>query len=272
VMVDHLNRYKDFAEYRKAKYAIVKNQKQGDIAVLNHDNSNSKNFAKRTDAKVYFYSLKSKTNGAYLKDDWIYFAKTKVMSTEDIQLLGEHNLSNILAAITVAKLIGVSDANIKKAVVGFRGVDYRLQYKATIDGIKIYNDSTSTTPDATIAALRALRGRHVVLLAGGEDKKLDYKNLAKEIDKIADFLVLLSGSGSDKLYAELEKIKFPSYRMVSNIQDLKNGWRLALKYAHKQEGSILFSPAAASFNMFINEFDRAKKFDELINGTKQKKK
>jgi UDP-N-acetylmuramoylalanine-D-glutamate ligase len=60
--------------------------------------------------------------------------------------------------------------------------------------------------------------------------------------------------------------------MVSNIQDLKNGWRLALKYAHKQEGSILFSPAAASFNMFINEFDRAKKFDELINGTKQKKK
>lgn len=268
VMIDHLNRYKNFAEYKKAKYAIIKNQKKGDIAVLNYDNVHSKSFAKRSKAKVYFYSLHAKVNGAYYTNDSVYFGATKIFDKNDINIPGDHNISNILAAVTVAKILKIPSANIRKAVRLFQGVDYRLQYKGEVKGIKVYNDSTSTTPDATLVALQAMKGKHLVLLAGGEDKQLDYSHLAKEVFKTADFLVLLAGSGSDKLQAELEKLKFPAYRMVSGIKDLKAAWRLSLKYAYKREGCILFSPGAASFNMFINEFDRARKFDELINGTK----
>jgi len=194
------------------------------------------------------------------------------MPIQEIKLLGEHNLANILAAVTVAKIIGVGNKNIRLAVSKFKGVDYRLQYKGRVKGIDIFNDSTSTTPDATQAALRAMQCRQVVLIAGGEDKQLDYRGLAKTIKEIANFVILLSGTGSEKLIKELTKIDYPAYKLVTDINKLKNAWRLSLKHVNKQAGCILFSPAAASFNMFDNEFDRAKQFDKLFDGEKKTKK
>ncbi|MBT6691487.1 UDP-N-acetylmuramoyl-L-alanine--D-glutamate ligase [Candidatus Parcubacteria bacterium] len=276
VLVDHLNRYKNFAAYKKAKLAIVKNQNKDDIAVLNADNVHSYGFAKQTKAKKFFFSLHKKVRGAYLCKDWICFydgqKKSRIMPIQEIKLLGEHNLANILAAVTVAKIIGVGNKNIRLAVSKFKGVDYRLQYKGRVKGIDIFNDSTSTTPDATQAALRAMQCRQVVLIAGGEDKQLDYRGLAKTIKEIANFVILLSGTGSEKLIKELTKIDYPAYKLVTDINKLKNAWRLSLKHVNKQAGCILFSPAAASFNMFDNEFDRAKQFDKLFDGEKKTKK
>lgn len=276
VMVDHLNRYKNFAAYKRAKLAIVKNQSKDDIAVLNSDNIHSFGFAKQTKAKKFFFSLRKKVRGAYLYKDWIYFFDGKrvsrIMPIKEIKLLGAHNLSNILAAIAVAKIIGINKQNIRLAVSKFKGVGYRLEYKGKIKNIEVFNDSTSTTPDATEAALRAMNCQQVVLIAGGEDKELDYKDLAKTIKELASFVVLLAGSGSEKLIQELNKVDYPAYQLVTDIKKLKNAWRLALKHVNKQEGCILFSPAAASFNMFDNEFDRARQFDKLFDGEKKAKK
>ncbi|MCD4760573.1 UDP-N-acetylmuramoyl-L-alanine--D-glutamate ligase [bacterium] len=275
VLNDHLNRYKNFTEYKNAKAAIVRHQIKNDIAVLNFDNPITKKFYKETQAKTYFYSLGKKVKGAYLKGNTIYFYNGKrvseVMKIGKIKVLGQHNLSNILAAVTVAKVVGIKDRNIAKAVNRFKGIEYRLEYKGNIKNVAVYNDATSTTPDASLAAIEALQKKQVILIAGGEDKQLDYKKLAKKIKAKVNFVVLLSGSGSKKLKKELLTIKYPQNKLISDVNQLSKAWKIALENID-QNDCILFSPAAASFNMFINEFDRAKQFDKLFYGGQKKKK
>lgn len=272
---DHLNRYRNLSEYKKAKQAICRHQISTDKLVLNYDNLIVRNFFFHSKAKLYYYSLKHKVKGAYLKNNKIYFnsgkKKSLVMEIDSIKLLGRHNLSNILAAVCVAKIVGISNANIAKAVNNFRGVNYRLEYKGKINGLDIYNDSTSTTPDATLAAIEAMGNRKIILVAGGEDKKLEYKKLAKKIATKVDHLVLLSGTGSDKLKKELRKFKYPKEKANYDIKNLAAALKLVWQKKDLAE-VLLFSPAAASFNMFNNEFDRARCFDALIYDQASQKK
>lgn len=274
VLNDHLNRYNSFADYKKAKQLIVKYQLVNDIAILNADNTHSYSFRKNTKAKTYFFSLYKKVKGCYLKTDNIYFydghKNDLVMSLDKIKLLGKHNLSNILAAVTAAKILGIKNKNITKAVNNFKGVDCRLEFKGKVEGIEVYNDSTSTTPDATLAAIDALAKKRLVLIVGGEDKQLSYTELAHQIRTKVAKTILLTGSGSEKLIKELNKTKYSSHKLIKDIKSLKQAWELAKESA--EEGSvILFSPAAASFNMFNNEFDRARQFDKLFYGWQKKK-
>ncbi len=271
VMMDHLNRYKNFNEYKQAKIFNIQHQKSSDYAVLNADNKYTKNFGKYTKAKTYYFSLTKKVKGCYLQNNFIYFNNKPVMSTNKIKLLGQHNLANILAAVTVAKIIGISNTNIAKAINNFRGVDYRLQYIKKYKHAKIYNDSTSTTPDAGRAALLAVPAK-TILITGGVDKGLDYSSMTKAIKQKASLVIILSGSVSKKLLPELNKIKFNKKNIISNISSLNKAWQLAKKNLSDKDKSILFSPAGASFNMFDNEFDRARQFDKLVNGTQKKKK
>ena len=135
----------------------------------------------------------------------------------------------------------------------------------------IYNDSTSTTPDATLAAIQAMGKRKILLIAGGEDKQLDYDKLAKQIKTKVKYLILLSGSGSDKLKKKLNKINYPKNKIITEVASLKKACQIA--WQNKEKGEVLlFSPAAASFNMFKNEFDRARQFDALIYDRQKKKK
>ena len=272
ILPDHLNRYNSFNEYKKAKIAIIKNQKKDDVAILNYDNIHTKKLNKKTKAKVYYFSLKKKVKGGYILNNSIYFNNTKVMPLNNIKVLGEHNLYNILSAITIAKVVGVSNKNIEKAVNNFKGIDYRLQYIGKIKGLSVYNDATSTTPDATIAAINAMKKDNIILIAGGEDKLLEYNDLAKVIKQKVGFLLLLSGSASDKLIKELKKVRFEDYKMISDILKLKVAWKSALKHASDDNCCIVFSPSAASFNMFLNEFERAKEFNKLYDKAKKKEK
>ncbi len=262
-MRDHLNRYNSFNDYKNAKLVNIKYQTKNDYAVLNADNSITLGFSKKTKAKVYYFSLKKKVKGVYIKDNNIYFndnkKNTKVMSIKSIKVLGEHNLSNILTAIVVAKILKISNKDIKDVVSKFKGIDYRLEYKGIVKNFEVFNDATSTTPDATIVALDALEKKPIILIAGGEDKELEYSKLAKKIKQKVKFLLLLSGTGSEKLIKELNKVNYPAYQMITDINNLKQAYKLALKHGREEESYLLFSPAAASFNMFLNEFDRAKK-------------
>jgi UDP-N-acetylmuramoylalanine--D-glutamate ligase len=272
VLKDHLNRYKSFADYAQAKLAIVKYQQPGDLAILNADNAYTRSFAKQTKAKVYFFSLKKKVKGVYLQTDWFYFndgkKNSKLMPLSAVKLLGQHNLYNVAAALTVAKLLKITPANIKKAVSQFKGADYRLEYKGEVRGVRVYNDATSTSPDGSLAALWAF-SEPVVLVAGGVDKELDFKDLAKQIKKQVSYLVLLPGSASRKLLKELKKLKYPAKQMTINVNSLERAWQLALTKADKV---LLFSPAAASFNMFVNEFDRARQWDKIFYDYQKKKR
>lgn len=269
VMIDHLNRYRSFNAYKQAKFAICKYQKASDLVVLNADNIHTLSFAKKVKSKVYFFSLKKKVKGAYLEDNNIYFfggqKNELVMSVDKIKVPGEHNLANILAAVCTAKVLGISNIKITKAVNNFRGIEYRLQLVKQTRGLKVYNDSASTTPDAAIAAIRALPKEKIVLLAGGVDKMLEYPELAQVIKKQVEAVVLLDGNASEKLLKELKKVSYPINKIHSAISSLPKAWSITKLEAKKNKATvILFSPAAASFNMFVNEFDRARQFNNLV--------
>ncbi len=269
VMIDHLNRYRSFAAYRAAKFLICQYQKPKDYLVLNADNIHTVSFAKKVKSQVYYFSLRKKVKGVYLQKNNIYFFDGQrnelVMNIDAIKVPGQHNLANIIAAVCVAKILGIANSKIKNAVNNFTGIEYRLQLVKKSGSLKIYNDSASTTPDAAIAAISALPQEKIILLAGGVDKLLDFRDLAKVIKKRVAHLVLLEGSASDKLLKELKKISYSEHKIDSSIKDLQSAWQLAVASAQKNKASvILFSPAGASFNMFVNEFDRARKFNELV--------
>ena len=275
VLVDHLNRYKNFAAYRRAKLALVRHQHSHDRAVLNFDNPHTRSFASQTPAQIYWFSLEEKIRGAYLSRGYIHFydghKDSRIMPIRDIHLQGRHNLANVLAAVAVAKLLDVSHKNIIRVLRSFSGLKYRLEYLGRLGHLQVYNDATSTTPDAVLAALQALADKPIILMAGGEDKKLDYRELARQIKRQLYFLVLLKGSGSQKLLSALKKISFPVQKLKTGVEDLSQAWRYALEQAPPQPAYLLFSPGATSFNMFINEFDRAQQLEKLFYASQKKK-
>lgn len=182
-----------------------------------------------------------------------------------IKIPGEHNRDNISCAVKVAEVLGLPPAKIKKAVETFDGVEGRLQFLRNYKGIKIYNDTTATTPEATIVALKALRKspstklgtklkqyKNIVLILGGADKGLDMSELLKEIPKYCRQVFLLDGTGSAKLNIEAV--------ICSSLKEAVAG---AIKVCKKGD-ILLFSPAFASFGMFANEYDRGDKFNKIV--------
>ncbi len=179
-------------------------------------------------------------------------------------LPGKHNEYNACLAIEVARVLGIPDKLIKKALLSFNSIEGRLELIRAIKGIKIYNDTNSTTPDATVVALQALGHRmsklkkRIVLIMGGSDKGLDMSRLVKEIPKYCKAVIFLSGTGTDKIKNKIKGVEF---------YDLKQAVYKAMSITKKGD-TILFSPAFASFGMFKNEYDRGDKFVKLVKNLK----
>lgn len=172
-------------------------------------------------------------------------------------LIGTHNIENISLAVTTARAIGIATPVIKKAVASFKGVSGRLELVRKVRGISIYNDTTATSPDATIAALRALHKKgDIILIAGGTDKKLPVDELVDEIGKHAKTVVLLPGTGTDRIKRRIGKTMI--------YHSLYEAVLRAFTVARK--GDItLFSPAFTSFGLFKNEYDRGEQFNAIVN-------
>jgi len=237
---DHQNYYKNsMAKYVHDKEAIFANQTKKDFLVLNKNCPWCKKMAKKAKGKVVWFSANDVPRGWKLK------------------VLGDHNLENIAAAAAVGEVFGLSIAKIKKVVENFRGVPGRLEFVREVCGIKYYNDTTATMPEATVAALRAIGGKKIVLICGGADKNLNFKNLVPAIKKYTKTVVLLDGTATPKLQKQL---------LITNYQlpvTVANSMREAVKVARQfatRGNIILLSPAAASFGMFKNEFDRGDQF------------
>jgi len=223
---DHLNRYKNFKEYIEAKKPIFKYQKKNDILVLNYNNPETRKLAKEALSRVYFF-----------KD------------------------SNVSAAVSVAKIFKIPKKNIEKILSKFKGVPLRQELIATKKGVKYINDTTATTPQSVILAINTFKKRFpeakIILIAGGQDKNLNYKELAKKVKKNINYLLLLPGTASQKLKKELKNYKINPVKSMS--QAVKKASFLA------QGGDIvLLSPGAASFNLFKNEFNRGGQFNKAV--------
>jgi UDP-N-acetylmuramoylalanine--D-glutamate ligase len=172
-----------------------------------------------------------------------------------IKLLGEHNKLNVAYAVTVARLLNIPEKVIKEVVESYVGMPGRLEFAREVKGIKYYNDTTATTPDGVMAALKALAGSNIILIGGGRDKELDYKKYAPVVKKSVKALALFAGTGSDKIIKALGKVKFP----VKVFDNMKEAFKWSNDQAKKGD-IVLLSPGAASFGVFKNEFDRGDQF------------
>ncbi|MDP3645569.1 MAG: cyanophycin synthetase, partial [bacterium] len=177
-----------------------------------------------------------------------------------LNIAGAHNRENAALAATALKALGLSESEIKAGVESFEGVEGRLQFVRELNGVKIYNDNNATTPEATIAALHALHDvrltkSNIVLIAGGADKGLDLNGLIIEIKSRCKTVILLAGSGTERIKKEL-----PDAPVFDNLKD---AFDAALKNA-ASGNIVLFSPAFASFGMFKNEYDRNDQFLALV--------
>ena len=244
-MKDHLNFYlkdsKDVVEamekYFKDKAQIYLNQKAEDYLICG--DKISKKIGKTKSQKIVA-------------------KKEDIPKNWKVKIPGEHNLENIACAVAAARVLKINEKIIKKVTENFTGVEGRLEFITEYKSIKIYNDTTATTPDATIMALQALGvKKNIILISGGADKNLNMSALVKEIPKYCKNIVWLSGSGTEKININKDFI----------FANLKLAVKKAVSLAKKGD-ILLFSPAFASFGMFKNEFDRGNKVIKIIRGLK----
>ena len=282
IFPDHLNTYPSMAAYVNAKANIFRRQGKHDAAVISRDNAAARILGSRVLGRRFWFSKKSfpTENGSFVRAGKISFrenGKTSVVArVSDVRyLIGEHNLENVLAAVTVAKIHGLSNAAVVKTLRTFRGLPDRLEFVRSVGGVRFYNDTTATSPDGAIAGLAALAGstksqvsssNRTVLIAGGTDKKLEFGDFAKAIKKYAKSLVLIDGTATERLVWELKQIKYP-IDTIPIVKEMKLAVTLAREKSKKGD-TVLLSPGAASFGIFANEFDRGEQFVKVVRKLK----
>jgi len=209
LLPDHLNRYRSFREYCRAKRPIFQYQQKKDILVLNYDDYRVKAFAKDASSRVYFYSTKNKKGSrfaCFVKKGALFFNGEK----HPVCQIESYFLPNIIAAVSVAKLLRVPSSSIREVLLAFKGLPHRQEYLQKKAGVQYVNDTTATMPDAAILALQAMRQKfpegRLILIAGGHDKKLQYKKMARQIQKTVHYLILLPGDASEKIKKEVASI------------------------------------------------------------------
>jgi len=272
IMADHLDRYDVFDDYVCSEKLIYKYQNKSDYLITSMDNLLTKNITNETQANIFWFSTKNKvTQGSYLDEDnkLIFIDRNKSIEfarANDIKLPGFHNISNILAAANVCFIYNLPLSSIKEGIKSFPGVPNRLEKIKTLKGINFYNDTCATTPDATIAALQSFPTEPLILILGGKDKKLNYDELCQVIKRKKNiaYLFILQHSeynASELIWNGLQKLNLKD--KIECCSSLTEAVQKAYHKAHPGT-NIILSPAATSFGMFSNEFERGNVFRETV--------
>jgi UDP-N-acetylmuramoylalanine--D-glutamate ligase len=254
---DHLDRYDSIDDYFISKTHIVSFQTANDFAVLNIDNDRIGNLAQQLKSQITTYSFHNKKANLYIDGDYIYKDGEKIIHTQDISLYGDHNKYNIMAAIGVAIIAGITNVKLVESIKSFRGITGRQQSLGSINGVEIINDTTSTMPVALTVAMDTFQDKPYILICGGEDKGLDYSDIANHIHQNLKAVVLLPGSASILIKKYLSNIQI--YEVNTLAEAVDKSFDLAVSGYR-----IVFSPGATSFGLFLNEFDRGDQFINLI--------
>ena len=278
VFEDHLDSHKNFNEYVNSKANIAKWQRKSDKIFYDASNKRSKWIAEKsqgekTPVSLFQYSQEFENE----------------LCIKNLKIPGEHNLKNVAMASAVAQSLGIKPEIIKKVVKNYRGMEHRLELVHSNIlknvGMNFYNDSASTNPYTAAAAVRAFPNQPKILICGGKDKNLDYAPFAKALKNSDTKMVILFGENKKKIAKAISGIKNNESPHINNyvrnelrimeVKNLKQAVQLAYKTAKKlinlsayQLITIIFSPAAASFDMFKDYEDRGKKFREIVRRLK----
>jgi UDP-N-acetylmuramoylalanine--D-glutamate ligase len=251
ILPDHLNRYKDMSEYADSKKIIFKYQDKKDYLILNQEDLILKKFAKEAVSKVIFFST-NKIKSSFKKDNF--------------RLIGKHNFSNLAAAVSVAEIMKIPASKINKVIKSFKGIPNRQEFIRNFRGVKYYNDTAATMPDAVIAAINAFSTEfpdsRIILICGGQNKGLSFVEMSLKIKEKVSEIILFPGTASDMIMRELG-----DFEKVYRISSMQEAVETSFKISDKGD-IVVLSPGAASFNMFKNEFDRGIQFIKAVKNLK----
>ncbi|GHO72938.1 UDP-N-acetylmuramoylalanine--D-glutamate ligase [Ktedonobacter sp. SOSP1-85] len=262
---DHLNTYNGMEDYAEAKANIFRFQTEHGMAVFNYDNPWTRRFGLEAPGETWFTSVEH--GGSFPRSALVDGAPTQVepLAFAETPLKGRHNLENILLATTTARLLGIPEGVIAETVRRFKGVSHRLEEVCEWHGVRIVNDSTSTSPIAGQVALEAFE-QPIVLVAGGNTKHLPLEQWPETIIKRCRNVILLPGSGTDELLPELRQ-EIERQGVIDPVRGTFDDFHQAIDAAlalTRPGDVLLFSPGFTSFGMFLNEFDRGDKFVAYI--------
>lgn len=261
---DHLTRHHTMEAYGAAKCNIFKNQHPEDVTLLNFDDPIVKSWGSLVPGRLCWFSRhKILPQGIYMENGNFVVAwndtKEVICNKNDLQIFGGHNEENVLAAIGVAFFAGVEPCNIAEVLKNFKGVEHRIEYTATINGVPYYNDSKATNTDSAIKALEAFESGHLILIAGGTDKMTPLEDMMQLVKTKVDTLILL-GEAAERFNDAAVKAGVSDIRRVGSMRE-------AVELAHKiavKPQTVLLSPACASFDMFTGFPQRGRCFKELV--------
>ncbi len=287
VTSDHLDRHGTLEAYRAVKRRFAEQVDPLGALVLNAEDPVVAGYAGLGSARPILYRYDRPMGGGIgVVDGWIVAAEVerlgiagggiaatgpggRIMPVADLAIPGRHNVSNAMAAIAVALVFGVAPDAIRAAAAAFQGVEHRLETVAVVDGIRFVNDSQGTQPDAVIAALRAFAGP-IVLIAGGRDKGVDMSALGPVVAERAAAAVLIgeSGPGLEHRFraaglartaraATLEEAVVLAAAIAAELRD-------AAPDPADLRPTVLLSPAAASFDMFVDYEARGRAFKAAV--------
>ncbi len=268
---DHLNRHHTMENYIQAKEAITMNQDATDVTVLNYEDEVLRDFGKTLKTKVvYFSSVRELSEGLYYDEAQkaIYLKEggdtEKVIDVEELNILGLHNYENVMAAVALTLALGVPMDSIRESLKKFEAVEHRIEYVCEKSGVKFYNDSKGTNPDAAIKAVGAMN-RPTCLIGGGYDKGSTYDEWIESFGDKIKKLVLI-GVTKEAIAACCDQHGFKNYEFASSLEEA-----IDICYQNAQEGdAVLLSPACASWDMFPSYEVRGTQFKDYVRSLPEK--
>lgn len=260
---DHLNRHKTMDCYIKVKESITVNQTEKDCCVLNYDDLVLREFGESMKPRAVYFSSRNSLDEGYCIDGDVIIRnhggnREEIVNINELNLLGRHNHENVMAAIAIASELNVPMEVIKKAVCEFQAVEHRIEFVAEKAGVKYYNDSKGTNPDAAIQAVKAMPGP-TILIAGGYDKNSEYDEWIESFDGKVKHMVLL-GQTREKIAECAARHGFTN---VMYAEDMQEAVKVCASYANKGD-YVLLSPACASWGMFRCYEERGEIFKECV--------
>lgn len=256
VTPDHLLRHKSMEEYAKIKFSITAHQTSEDWLVLPYDDSLYDLQYLCTNARIIYVSNKQKVDGAYLKDGKIYFFNEELFSLPKLEFTQyPHNVTNLLFAVAVSKLYGISNGSILRAINSFSPLSHRITLVDRINGVNFYDDSKSTNIDSVLKALDCMKG-DTALILGGSEKGLIYDELFKKLNNVIKICVI--GEISDALVNTANAYGFYDVQKFETLEKaVVNAFLIS-------PNNVLLSPGSASYDMFSSYAERGDKFREIV--------
>lgn len=265
---DHLNRHHTMENYIEAKARVFMNQENNDITILNYDDITTRELVNKTKATVYLFSTNCNLDslnlkGAYIDDEGYIVINVnksfRLMHKSEVSLPGIHNLQNCLASALIAYSFNIETSIITHTLSTFKGVEHRQEFVKDLNNVRYVNDSKGTNPDSTIKAINSYE-RPIVLIAGGKDKKSDFRDLI-EVAKGRVKAIVLLGETSEIIQKQARLCGFEG--LMIRVNTMKDAVVVSNKIS-KEGDVVLLSPACASWDMYNNFEERGNEFKQCV--------